>query len=89
MDDKTKKTIHACIVYLKNHGYDVHEREENKIDKWVAYKKNGMNCVLHGKIIYDYASCYCVKRKNGCKDIVGLDRIIDFFDSKEECYNIQ
>ena len=89
MDDKTKKTIHACIVYLKNHGYEVHEREGNKMGKWVAYKKNGMNCVLHGKIIYDYVSCYCVKRKNACKDIVGLDEIIDFFDNKEECYNIQ
>jgi hypothetical protein len=89
VDDKTKKTIYACIVYLKNHGYEVREREGNKVGKWVTYKKDGMNCVLHGKIIYDYVSCYCVKRKNACTDIIGLDNIIDFFNSKEECYSIQ
>ena len=86
MDDKTRKYIHACIVYLKNHGYEVHERSGNKVGKWVAYKREGIEPILHGKIIHDYVSCYRVKRKNGYEDIVGLDKIIDFFDSKNECY---
>ena len=89
MDEKTKKTIHACIVYLQNHGYEVREREGNKMDKWVAYRKNGMDCILHGKVIYDYVSCFCIKRKNGYTDMVGLDEIIEFYDDKKECYNRQ
>lgn len=89
MDDKTKKTIYACIAYLKNHGYEVHEREGNKVDKWVAYRRDGMDCILHGRVIYDYVSSYCVKRKNAYKDFVGLDDVIEFFDSKEECYKVR
>ena len=89
MDDKTKKTIHACIVYLKNHGYEVHERDGNKVGKWVAYRKEGTEPILHGKIIHDYVSCYRVKRKNSYEDIVSLDEVIDFFDNKEECYSVR
>lgn len=89
MDKKTRKTIHACIVYLKHHGYEVREKEGNKVGKWAAYRKVGMEPILHGKIIYDYTSCYLIRRKNGCNDIVGFDEIIDFFDDKSDCYNIR
>lgn len=89
MDDKVKKTIHACIVYLKNHGYEVYERDNNKVGKWVAYRKEGIDYILHGRIIYDYTSCYCVKRKNAVKDIIGLDKVIEFFDNKADCYSMR
>lgn len=87
MDDKTRKTIYNCIVYLRNHGYEVYERN-NKVDKWVAYKKHGTEPIMHGKVIHDYVSCYRVKRKNRYEDIVGLDEVIDFFDDKKACYSV-
>lgn len=89
MDELTNKNIHACIVYLKNHGYEVHERAGNKCGKWVAYRKEGIEPILHGKITHDYVSCYNVRRKNAVNDFVGLDQVIEFFDNKTDCYNLR
>lgn len=88
MPNATQEQIYYCINYLKNHGYDVKERNGNKVGKWVAFKQDGMYCILHGKVIQDYVGTYCVRCKNAHKRIVGLDNIVGFYDTKQECYAI-
>lgn len=85
IDDKTKEVIYECITFLKGYGFEVTERD-SKIGKWVAYKRDGMLPVLHGKIIRDYGGTYCIKKKNGNIDFVGINGVIEFFDNKKECY---
>lgn len=87
--NEDKKVIYACINYLKNYGYEVKERDGHKVGKWVAFKQEGMDCILHGKVIYDYVGSYCVRCKNGYKRFVGLCNVIEFFDTKQECYSIK
>lgn len=89
MTDNEKSKIYSCIQFLKSHGYEVIERNDHKIGKWVAYKRKGMKPVLHGKVIYDYGGTYCVKKKNASKDFIGLDDVIDFYDDKIECYSVR
>ena len=90
MDNKTKEFIDACIVYLKYHGYEVHDKRDNdKVGKWVAYKRDGMTPILHGKVINVDNGVYHIKKKNRCKDFVRIDNVIDFFDNKEECYSVR
>ena len=89
MDDITQKRIYYCINYLKNHGYDVKERDGNKMGKWVAFRQEGMDCILHGRVINDYVGTYRVRCKNGCKRLVGLDEVIGFYDIKQECYSVK
>ena len=94
MDERTQETIRQCTLFLNNHGYEVKKRDgfevendnDNKVGKWVAFRQNGMDCVLHGKIIYDYVRSYCVRCKNGCKRFVNRYNIIEFCDTKQECY---
>lgn len=88
MDRLKQIQIYQCINFLKNHGYDVIERKGNKVGKYVAFTQDGMTCVLHGKVITDYVGTYCVRCKNGYQRIVGLDSVIGFYDTKQECYAI-
>jgi len=86
MDERTKETIYQCIVFLKNHGYEVKERNGHKVGKWVAFRQDGIDCILHGKVICDYVGSYCVRCKNACRRYVSLNQIVAFYDSKQECY---
>ena len=45
--------INACILYLRSKGYEVHKRNDSRIGQWVAYKREGMEPILHGKVIAD------------------------------------
>lgn len=89
MNNETNKNIVSCIAYLKSHGYEVFKKNDSNIGKWVAYKRQGMDCILHGKIIGGNASCYTIRKKNHGKDYAGIDKIIAFFDDKTECYNMR
>lgn len=86
MDEYTRKKVHACIVFLKTQGYEVTKRDDSKLGKWVAFTKDGMTEIQHGRITHDYVSGFNVKRKNRRNDFVGLDHVIQFFDHKEDCY---
>ena len=57
--------------------------------KWVAFRQEGMDCILHGRGINDYVGIYRVRCKNGRKRTVGLDEVIDFYDIKQECYSVK
>ena len=70
------------VMQLKNVG-------DNKVGKWIAFTQQGMNCILHGKIINDYVDAYRVRCKNACKRTVGLDEVIGFYDTKQECYSVK
>ena len=91
IDNSIDKNIAACIAYLKRHGYEVIKKTaaDDNIGKWVAYRREGMNCVLHGKIIGGNAFGYTVRKKNHSRDFIGFDGIIAFFDDKKECYNMK
>lgn len=89
MGDIIQERIYYCINYLKNHGYDVKERDGNKMGKWVAFRQEGMDCILHGRVINDYVGTYRVRCKNACKRTVGLDEVIGFYDTKQECYSVK
>lgn len=92
MDERTRETIRQCIVFLNNHGYEIKEcgghkvENDNKVGKWVAFKQDGIDCILHGKVICDYVGSYCVRCKNACRRYVGINQIVAFYDSKQECY---
>lgn len=63
------------------------------IGKWVAYRKDGMRQVLHGKVTRTYTTTFGtilrVKRKNACEDGVSIDEVVAFFDDKKTCYNVR
>lgn len=63
--------------------------EESRVGKWVAFLQEGMNCVLHGKVIVDKGNILVVRNKNHCKRIVEINHVIDFYDSKEDCYSVK
>ena len=89
MENKTYEKIYECVNYLKEYGYEVYKRSDSKVNKWIAFRQEGMPCVLHGKIIHDCGTYYVIKCKNGQKRFAGLNDVIDFYDSKAECYSIR
>lgn len=63
-----------------------------KIGKWVAFKQEGMQQVLHGKVIKLTGmsdDCFVVKCKNGERRYVNMNDCYKFFDSKKECYEFK
>jgi hypothetical protein len=86
-DETTQRKIDECIQFLKEHGYTVQKVKdvESYIGKWVAYRREGMEPILHGKVV-GYNGCLHIKKKNNGKDFANLENVIQFFDSKEECY---
>lgn len=89
MDKKTREKICECIEYLKKYGYEVHKRDYDKLNKWIAFRQEGMPMVLYGKVITNCGTYYMVKCKNGCKRFPRLEDVIGFYDSKEDCYSVK
>ena len=63
--------------------------EESRISKWVTFLQDGMDCVLHGKVMEDRGNNFVVRNKSYRKRIVDVCNVIDFYDSKEECYSVK
>lgn len=63
--------------------------DESRVDKWVAFLQEGMNCVLHGKVMDDKGSTLVVRNKSYRKRIVEVSHVIGFYDLKEECYSVK
>lgn len=60
---------------------------KDKLHKWVAFKQEGMSCVLHGKVVETYGDGIVAQCKNGCERYVNIQNCYKFFDKKEECYS--
>ena len=83
----TFRTIEGIIE-----AWNIRHNDKNtkiNVGKWVAFRQEGMPMVLHGKVITNCGTCYMVKCKNGCKRFPGLEDVIGFYDSKEECYSVK
>lgn len=89
MDNKIYEKIFECIECLKRYGYEVYKCGDSKINKWIAFRQEGMSMVLHGKVIGDCGTYYVVRCKNGGKRFAGLKDVIGFYDSKAECYSVK
>lgn len=61
--------------------------KEATLGKWVTFRQEGMEQILHGKII-DVTSNgeFTMKCKNGQKRGASLEDIYEIFDTKKECY---
>lgn len=61
--------------------------KEDTLLKWIAFRQEGMEQILHGKII-DVTSNgeFTIKCKNGQRRGASLEDIYEMFDTKEECY---
>ena len=84
--------INEAIVFLKSHGYIVKKDFSSLIGKWVAFHQNGMQPVLHGKVINEIGkkdTLFKVKCKNSCYRFVHMDDVIEFCDNKQDCYAIK
>lgn len=56
-------------------------------DKWIAYHREGMSQILHGKCIRQNLNCLYIKKKKGRRmDYIDVSQIIKVFDNKKECY---
>lgn len=62
--------------------------KEATLGKWVAFRQEGMEPVLHGKIIdVNSNGVFTIKCKNGQKRAASLEEnIYDIFDTKGKCY---
>ena len=79
--------ITSIINYLEQRGYKVTKDESSLVGKWCAFKQEGMEPILHGKI-RNVTSCgTCIIRcKNGQRRFCNVKNILAFFENKKECY---
>ena len=80
-----------AIKFLTENGYIVVEDLQKYKDKWVAFRQEGMESILHGKIVdfYPIAQCFDIKCKNGCVRYINRNDVIGFYDNKKECYEVK
>lgn len=85
-----EQRINEAIDFLKSNGYKVKKNYDYLIGKWVAFRQEGMDCILHGKVTDISDDVYCiVKCKNRYKRFVNVKDIIEFCNNKEDCYIIE
>ena len=79
--------IASMIDYLEQRGYKVIKDESSLVDEWIAFKQEGMESILHGKIRSVTSCGTCIIRcKNGERRFCNVEDILAFFDNKKECY---
>lgn len=54
---------------------------------WVAFLQDGMTEILHGKVIRENNKYLTVKCKNGRHRYPDKEKVLGYFNTKEECYN--
>lgn len=96
MEDLNKEEkIRDAISFLKSNGYKVtKDYDSMMIGKWVAFRKEGLSPILHGKIISLFyhgqnETGFLVRCKNGQHRHPRLHEIIGFFDDKKSCYAVK
>lgn len=86
------KDLLIAIMFLRQNGYIVEkaEMDTQNLGKWVAFRWDGMDQILHGKVIaisdVDICSIRC---KNGDHKYACKEDIIGFYDNKQECYAVR
>lgn len=85
------KEIQDAIKLLEENGYIVREDLSKYINKWVAFKQEGMGPILHGRIIGTNSVNreFSVRCKNGCWRYCDKNDVIGLYDTKKECYEVK
>ena len=85
-----EQRIKSSIAFLESNGYVVVKDYSMLIGKWAAFRQEGMNPILHGKVIeVKQSGCCVIKCKNAYYRYVDVNNVIEFCDSKELCYMIK
>lgn len=82
--------IIAAINFLNQNGYVVRMNLQKYINKWIAFTQQGMEPILHGRIISvsNFDEFFYVKCKNGEIRYPNVEDAIKFFDSKKSVMNL-
>lgn len=75
------------INYLEQRGYKVVKDNSSVVGKWVAFRQEGMEPILHGRVrnVTTIGTC-AIRCKNGERRFCNVEDILAFFDNKKECY---
>lgn len=75
------------INYLEQRGYKVIKDNSSVVGKWVAFRQEGMEPILHGRVrsVTIIGTC-TIRCKNGERRFCNVEDILSFFDNKKECY---
>lgn len=59
-------------------------------DKWIAYRKEGMIPIFHGKCVGQHLNCVVIKKKKGRRmDYIDIGNVVKVFDNKKDCYDFK
>lgn len=85
------KEIQDAIKLLKENGYIIREDLSKYIGKWVAFRQEGMEPILHGKVIVARSinEYFGIKCKNGCMRYIDKNDVIGFYVNKKKCYEVK
>lgn len=90
MEDTLRKEINKAIEFLRLHEFIVKEDYSCFEGKWVCFRQEGMEPILHGKVVSISTDGLCtIKCKNGCKRWCNVDKILSWNDNKEDCYKFR
>ena len=82
--------IRLSITFLESNGYIVTKDYSKLIGKWAAFRQEGMQPILHGKVKdISFKGCCSIKCKNGYMRYVNVNEVIEFCDDKQLCYMIK
>lgn len=82
-----EQQISEAIEFLKRHNYKIFKDRSNLVDKWVAFRWQGMEPILHGQIYTVALGGTCgIKCKNGSRKWITEKDILKIFNNKKECY---
>lgn len=79
--------IENAIWLLESHGYVVGRHYDYLVGKWAAFYQEGMEPVLHGRVLEVDTTGLCkVRCPNAARRWVYVGKVLEFFDTKRECY---
>ena len=82
--------ISSSIAFLESNGYMVTKDYSKLIGKWAAFRQEGMQPILHGKVKdISFKGCCSIKCKNWYMIYVNVDEVIEFCNDKQLCYMIR
>lgn len=95
LDETTERAVEFAkddaVKFLTENGYIVIEDLQKYKNKWVAFRQEGMEPILHGKVIrtFSITEQLTIKCKNGCNRYIHKNAVIGFYDNKKECYEVK
>lgn len=71
------------INYLEQRGYKVIKDNSSVVGKWVAFRQESMEPILHGRVrsVTDTNTCV-IRCKNGLRRFCDVEDILAFFGKK-------